>query len=153
MSESLYWTWLSLRLGDASPYLNMLVSKYSSPKEIFDADRSEIMSLEKIPETVKIRLTDKNLERTERILEDCRKNGIGVLTYSDPRYPRLLKYTNNPPAVLYFKGQLIDFDNRLCVAIVGTRTMSDYGREMAYKFAYELSSAGAIVISGNASYD
>ncbi len=150
MSESLYWTWLSLRLGDASPYLNLLVSKYASPKEIFDADKSEIMSIEKIPESVKLRLTDKNLERTERILEDCRKGGIGILTYSDPRYPRLLKYTNNPPAVLYFKGKLIDFDSKFCVAIVGTRTMSDYGRDMAYKFAYELASAGAIVISGMA---
>ena len=150
MSESLYWTWLSLKLGDASPYLNTLISKYPSPKEIFDASSSEILSLEKIPESVKIRLTDKNLNRAERILADCKNQGIGIMTYSDPRYPRILKYTSNPPAVLYFKGKPIDFDNKFCVAIVGTRKMSDYGRDMAYKFAYELSSAGAIVISGMA---
>ncbi len=150
MSESLYWTWLSLKLGDASPYLNMLVSKYSSPKEIFDLSSGEILSLEKIPESVKQRLTDKNLERAERILSDCKRQGIGIMTYADPRYPRILKYTSNPPAVLYFKGQPIDFDNKFCVAIVGTRSMSDYGREMAYKIAYELASAGAIVISGMA---
>ena len=150
MSESLYWTWLSLKLGDSSPYLNTLVSLYSSPKEIFDASKSELLSLEKIPESVKIRLSDKSLDRAERIIEDCRKNGIGIMTYSDPRYPRILKYTKNPPAVLYFKGRPIDFDNKFCVAIVGTRTMSDYGRNMAYKFVYELASAGAIVISGMA---
>ncbi len=150
MSESLYWTWLSLKLGDASPYLNMLVSKYASPKEIYDASKSEIMALEKIPESVKLRLSDKSLERAESILVDCRNTGIGVMTYSDPRYPRILKYTSNPPCVLYFKGQPIDFDKKFCVAIVGTRMMSDYGRDMAYKFAYELASAGAVVISGMA---
>lgn len=150
MSESLYWTWLSLKLGDASPYLNTLVSRYASPKEIYDATASEILSLEKIPDSVKNRLTDKSLDRAERILEDCRKCGIGIMTYADQRYPRILKYISNPPAVLYFKGKPVDFDSKFGVAVVGTRTMSDYGRDMAYKFAYELSSAGAVVISGMA---
>lgn len=150
MSESLYWTWLSLKLGDASPYLNTLVSRYASAKEIFEAPSSAILSLEKVPESVKTRLTDKNTDRAERILADCKRQGIGIMTYADPRYPRILKYTSNPPAVLYFKGQPIDFDRKFCVAIVGTRSMSDYGRDMAYKFAYELASAGAIVVSGMA---
>ncbi len=150
MSESLYWTWLSLKLGDASPYLNSLVSRYSSPKELYDADSGEILSLEKIPESVKTRLLDKNLDRAKRIIDDCKNEGIGIMTYADPRYPRILKYTSNPPAVLYFKGQPIDFDHRFCVAVVGTREMSDYGRDMAYRFAYELASAGAIVVSGMA---
>lgn len=150
MSESLYWTWLSLKLGDASPYLNTLIAKYASAKEIYDAKSGEILSLEKIPESVKTRLTDKNLERAQRILEDCKNLGVGIMTYADPRYPRILKYTSNPPAVLYFIGKPIDFDSKFCVAMVGTREMSDYGRDMAYKFAYELASAGAIVISGMA---
>ena len=150
MSESLYWTWLSVKLGAASPYLNRLLTTYASAKDIFDEDDRELLSLEKIPESVKVRLTDKNLERAERILEDCRATGIGVMTYADPRYPRILKYTDKPPAVLYFKGRPIDFDHKLCVAIVGTRKMSDYGRDMAYRFAYDLASAGAIVVSGMA---
>ena len=150
MSESLYWTWLSLRLGDGSPYLNKLLHIYESPKEIFDATYSEISAIEKIPDSLKNRLSDKSLERAERIIEDCRRTGIGIMTYNDPRYPRILKYINNPPAILYFKGKPIDFDNKFCVAVVGTRTMSDYGRDMAYRFAYELSSAGAVIVSGMA---
>ena len=150
MSESLYWTWLSLRLGAASPYLGTLLARYASPKEMYDADNGELRSLEKIPESVRIRLTDKKLERAEAILADCRASGIGIMTYSDPRYPRILKYISKPPAVLYFKGQPIDFDRRFGVAIVGTRQMSDYGRDMAYKLSYDLASAGAVIISGMA---
>ena len=150
MSESLYWTWLSVKLGAASPYLTRLLSVYASPKDIYDATSSELMSLEKIPESVKTRLADKNLDRANRILETCRAAGIGVMTYADPRYPRILKYIDKPPAVLYFKGRPIDFDRKLCVSIVGTRKMTDYGRDMAYRFAYDLASAGAIIVSGMA---
>ena len=150
MSESLYWTWLSVKLGAASPYLNTLLAQYASPKDIFDAENSEILALEKIPESVKLRLTDKSLEPAERILEKCRAMGIGVMTYADPRYPRILKYIDKPPAVLYFKGRMVDFDRRFCVSVVGTRSMSDYGRDMAYRFGYDLSSAGAVIVSGMA---
>ncbi len=150
MSESLYWTWLSLKLGAASPYLNTLISRYPSPRDIFNAQGSELLSLDKIPESVKVRLTDKGLDRAERIIADCKDMGIGIMTYDDPRYPRILKYIDKPPAVLYFKGKPVDFDRRFCVAVVGTREMSDYGRDMAYRFSYELSSAGAVVVSGMA---
>ena len=150
MSESLYWTWLSVKLGPASPYFKSLLIKYPSPKEIFDATASEISSLDKIPESVKVRLADKSLDRAQHILEKCKALGIGIMTYDDPRYPRILKYIDKPPAVLYFKGKPVDFDKRLCVSMVGTRSMSDYGREMAYKFSYELASAGALIVSGMA---
>ena len=150
MSESLHWIWLASRLGAASPYLNILLGKYASPKSIFEAEPSEILSLEKIPDSVRMRLNDRSLDRAERILEQCRVKGIGVMTYGDPRYPAILKTIDKPPAVLYFKGMPIDFDRRLCVSIVGTRKMSDYGRDMAYRFAYDLSSAGVNVISGMA---
>ena len=150
MSESLYWTWLSQKLGPASPYLAPLLAKYASPREIFDAPAGEILQIEKVPDAVKQRLTDKSTENAERILADCRALGIGILTYNDLRYPRILKYIPRPPAVLYFLGQPVDFDTKLCVAMVGTRAMSSYGRDMAYRFGYELASAGAIVVSGMA---
>lgn len=150
MSESLYWTWLSQKLGAASPYLAPLLAKYASPKEIFDASASEISQIEQIPDALRQRLTDKDTGRAEQILADCRALGVGILTYNDPRYPRILKYIPKPPALLYFLGQPVDFDKQLCVAMVGTRTMSPYGRDMAYRFGYELASAGAVVVSGMA---
>ncbi|MBO7302829.1 MAG: DNA-processing protein DprA, partial [Clostridia bacterium] len=50
--------------------------------------------------------------------------------------------------VLYCLGKFPNFNEKLCVGIVGTRKMSRYGRAAAYKFAYELSSLGACVVSG-----
>ena len=50
------------------------------------------MSIEKLPESVKLRLTDKNLDRAKGIIEDCKRLGVGIMTYADSRYPRILKY-------------------------------------------------------------
>ena len=47
-------------------------------------------------------------------------------------------------------GRLPDMNDRLCVGIVGTRKMSEYGRQTTYKISYELASSHAVVVSGMA---
>lgn len=150
MRDVLSWTWLSVRLGAASPYLNPLLEHFASAADVYAADRAALAAVEGIPESVRLRLSDKDTDRAERILADCKRFGIGVMTYEDPRYPRLLKQIAKPPAVLYFIGKPIDFDRKLGVAVVGTRTMTEYGRDVTYRFSYDLASAGGVIISGMA---
>lgn len=150
MRDVLSWTWLSVRLGAASPYLNPLLEHFASAADVYAADRAALAAVEGIPESVRLRLGDKDTDRAERILADCKRLGIGVMTYEDPRYPRLLKQIAKPPAVLYFIGKPIDFDRKLGVAVVGTRTMTEYGRDVTYRFSYDLASAGGVIISGMA---
>ena len=150
MRDVLSWTWLSVRLGAASPYLNPLLEHFAAAADVYAADHAALAAVEGLPESVRLRLLDKDIDRAERILEDCRRLGIGVMTYDDPRYPRLLKQIAKPPAVLYFVGKPIDFDRKLGVAVVGTRTMTEYGRDVTYRFSYDLASAGAVIVSGMA---
>lgn len=150
MRDVLSWTWLSVRLGAASPYLNPLLEHFAAAADVYAADHAALAAVEGLPESVRLRLLDKDTDRAERILEDCRRLGIGVMTYDDPRYPRLLKQIAKPPAVLYFVGKPIDFDRKLGVAVVGTRTMTEYGRDVTYRFSYDLASAGAVIVSGMA---
>ncbi len=150
MRDVLSWTWLSVRLGAASPYLNPLLEHFAAAADVYAADHAALAAVEGLPESVRLRLLDKGTDRAERILEDCRRLGIGVMTYDDPRYPRLLKQIAKPPAVLYFVGKPIDFDRKLGVAVVGTRTMTEYGRDVTYRFSYDLASAGAVIVSGMA---
>lgn len=150
MRDVLSWTWLSVRLGAASPYLNPLLEHFAAAADVYAADHAALAVVEGLPESVRLRLLDKDTDRAERILGDCRRLGIGVMTYDDPRYPRLLKQIAKPPAVLYFVGKPIDFDRKLGVAVVGTRTMTEYGRDVTYRFSYDLASAGAVIVSGMA---
>jgi DNA processing protein len=53
----------------------------------------------------------------------------------------------DPPALLYVKGDLLPQDQR-CIAVIGTRQSSLYGNEMAEKISRELARHGFTVISG-----
>ncbi len=73
--------------------------------------------------------------------------GLRVIMLDDPEYPPLLRQIDAPPPLLYVRGTFIDTD-RWAVAVVGTRNATPYGREVTYKIAGDLASAGVTVISG-----
>jgi DNA processing protein len=78
--------------------------------------------------------------------EDSSGNNT-ILSWLDPRYPRLLKEISSAPPILYAKGDLKSFDLP-SVAIIGSRKPTPIGREMARNFAYQLSQHGITITSG-----
>ncbi len=149
MKDRLFEIWFSLRVGVANTEFQTLLTHYGTPYDIFNADEAE---LEAMPISPRLRqaLADKSLQESSRIAEYCRANGVGLLFWQDESYPAALRPLRDPPVLLYFRGRLPDFHKRLCISVVGTRSMSEYGKRMAYKIGYELASAGVVVISGMA---
>jgi DNA processing protein len=64
--------------------------------------------------------------------------------------PNSLKQLHSVPKVLYTMGDcnLLQKDDRPKIAIVGSRAMTDYGKQVTAKFAAELARAGCIIVSG-----
>ncbi len=149
-SDLLYWVWLSQRLGPGSRKLPGLVSRFDSAYEIYRADDEEITGFDADGNEKLYNLANKDLDEACRTVEYCSANGIEIITYASPRYPSKLRKLQDPPAVLYLRGRLPELEKRLAIAVVGTRKMSEYGKASAYKIAYELASAGALVVSGMA---
>lgn len=73
--------------------------------------------------------------------------GVNITTPVDISYPSLLAEIPAPPPVLYYRGELLETD-RTAVAIVGTRKITPYGREMTARLAGELARAGVTIVSG-----
>jgi len=73
--------------------------------------------------------------------------GVSALTWHDERYPRLLKESFDRPPVLYIRGTLLP-DDDLALAVVGTRRMSAYGRQVTEQLVPELVRAGITIVSG-----
>lgn len=110
------------------------------------------------------RLTEKFLEFRRRFdpvkeLERLNKNEIRVLAVDDENYPQSLKNISDSPICIYVKGDVNLFKARhqkffngkqIFFAIVGTRKPTSYGQQVARKFAYELSEAGFVIVSGMA---
>ena len=148
--DLLYWIWLADRCGVASKEFARLIARFENPFEIFRLEPEEIDTISYIGKRLKDRLSEKSLEHSYSILKYCRQNKIEIICYSDKRYPLRLKTLEDPPALLYCVGDFPRFDDKLCVGVVGTRKISEYGMQSAYKISYELASAGACVVSGMA---
>lgn len=149
--DILFWIWLSRRFGAGSKYYPALLERFGTPYDVYNAEDEEIATL--MPElSLRDRrvLANKNLDEAYEIAGYCKRNGYSVLCYGDSRYPLSYRSLSDPPLLLYYRGTLPDFQNRLCIAMVGTRRMSAYGCRMAYKIAYELAAAGVIIVSGMA---
>jgi DNA protecting protein DprA len=122
----------------------------ANAKLIYEADEEAYRKIENLDESVILALMDKNLEESQDIAEYCAINNIGILPYDSPYYPSRLRRIEKAPILLYFKGKLIDIDDNVGIAAVGTRRYSDYGKREAYKICRDIAAGGAIVISGMA---
>ncbi len=148
--QVLYWIWLARACGVASKNFVRLIERFETPFDIYSLGEDQIEYIEGIGEQLKVKLSDKDLEESYSVLKFCKKNRVDVICYSDKRYPSSLRRLEDPPAVLFCRGKLPDFNTRLCIAVVGTRKMSEYGKQAAYKIAYEMAAANAVVVSGMA---
>ena len=85
----------------------------------------------------------------EQYLETLERKHIFYTYPGEPNYTRLLEEIKDPPSVLYYIGRL-EPDPELAIAVIGSRHPTQYGREVAKRFANELAAAGALVVSGMA---
>lgn len=146
----LYWIWLSRALQGGKRGLESLLEAYGSPFGIYSAAKIDASRLPDVSKSVLTVLAKKDLTEACLILDRCEREGIGILAYCDEAYPDTLRAILDPPAVLYYKGYLPDMNQKMCVGTIGTREMSEYGRDAAYKIAYGLANAGVVIVSGMA---
>lgn len=90
---------------------------------------------------------DKCFRLASKVLEDSQKREISIITTEDTEYPFNLRHIENPPPVLYVRGN-IAFLNRNAVALVGTRAATDESKRYAFDISAQLAEEGVWVISG-----
>ncbi len=146
MKDRLFEIWFSLCVGAANPAFIPLMDQFT-PYELFSMGDDAIQELP-CDEKLKQTLRNKSLEESHRIQRYCYEHDVHLLFWLDEAYPKVLRLIKDPPLLLYYRGVLPDFNRELCIATVGTRTMSEYGKRMSYKIGYELATAGAVVVSG-----
>lgn len=73
--------------------------------------------------------------------------GVKKITIEDKDYPATLKEIHNPPKQLYIKGEIKNQD-KVAIAIVGTRKYSTYGKQVALDLSSKLAKLGITIVSG-----
>lgn len=87
-------------------------------------------------------------ERTEQLMAESTRQGIFILSIHDQDYPLSLKTIDNPPLLLFVKGNKDLLQNPKKIAIIGTRTPSEQGLVSALKISSRLAQAHFIIVSG-----
>ena len=142
--------WLSPMIGEASFY--KISNFYKNDLEdVFSENKTFPLEL-KISDNLKnfllknrkTKILDKLLEKELEFLE---KNKINLIDIDSSNYPFLLKNIYNPPPLLFVKGNVKSLSNK-CIAIVGTRFPTYYGRDVTTMLAKELSMQNITIVSG-----
>ena len=128
-----------------------LLEYYTSAENVFKAFQVGDKVLHEILNYEQISKISQNatLQYVDCYIKNLKEQNIKTLTYNDERYPQLLKEIYDYPIVLYAKGNL-DLLKTKCLAVVGTRNPSSYGRTVTYDMVKRLAKSGLTIVSGMA---
>lgn len=147
--EKIYQLALACVPNIGSVQIKKLLEFYEKPQYIFEAHLKELQQLEQIGA---VRATDivsfKDFETAERELAFMEKYGIELLFYTDAQYPHRLRDCFDPPVFLFAKGK-VNLNAIKVVSIVGTRTNSQYGKNVTEELLHYLKDQkDVLVVSG-----
>lgn len=150
--ERAYWLAWSQVPGVGPTLLFRLKNHFGSLKVAWDAPAQELMAVEGIgDQTAHEIVTGRSPLQPGELLEQHVQTNPHFWTPADDEYPQLLREIPDPPPVLYYRGQVNADENRgsvPAIAIVGTRTPSDYGKRWTQRITKALVQAGLTVVSG-----
>lgn len=127
-----------------------LLETFGTAEQVFGAKGSDLQAIPGIGAALASAiLTAPQQIAIDDEIESCERNEIRLLMIGEPDYPAELAEIHDPPSVIYCKGSLLPTD-RLAVAMVGSRHVTDYGMKVANQFGRGLAQAGFCVVSGMA---
>jgi len=131
--------------------LHAWLSRFGSPRALVAHLRDALArapdDLEELSDETRARLALIDDDAARAALDAAHSSGARVVVRSDEEYPATLADLCDPPSALYARGRL-DCLARRCVAIVGSRAATAYGRSVAAAMAAEFAAFGVTVVSG-----
>ena len=148
VDKRLYWIWLSKIKGLGPIKSRELLERFENAQGIWQANKEELNKVPKIGPVLSSQIINsKQKFSPQQEVKKLKKSQVKLVTLKDKCYPKLLKEIYAAPPVLYYRGSLVQCEVP-CLAVVGTRSCSEYGKRTAYLLAKKLSSLGFIIVSG-----
>lgn len=144
-----YWVAFSSIEEIDSKFILTLFHKFGDIRLAFEASEAELAAI-----------PDMQIKRVKRFLELRRKvdvdkvyeyvleRGIKILTYEDSDYPYMLKNIDDPPAVLYYRGDLSVCNLDRTLAVIGSRRLTYNGKESLKKVMKDFLNTDMCIVSG-----
>lgn len=125
-----------------------LISYCGSAKEIFNEKKSRLLKIPQVGSAIAHAIKDDHVfEKAEEEIKYIQKNNITVLFYLNDDYPSRLKNYHDSPILLYFKGNA-DLNHDKIISVVGTRRITEYGKDLVTQLIKDLANQHILVVSG-----
>jgi DNA processing protein len=147
MDDRRYWIALNLVKGIGAVRTRALIAYFGDAASAWRASPEQLHAAGLSPKLVERYLQVRAGVDLDRLWEQLSAQHICVLTWEDEAYPARLKEIDQPPPVLYLRGEL-QMEDTWSVAIVGTRRVTSYGRQITEEIASYLAQNGVTVVSG-----
>lgn len=146
--ELLYELALTLIPGIGDVNGKKLVAYCGGAEAVFHEKKKNLFHIPGIGEKSVESIVSQNvLSRAEKELAFAERNGIRILYYLNPDYPKRLQHCYDSPIIIYCKG-ITDLNVDKIVGIVGTRNITDYGKMLTERIVEQLASDNVLVVSG-----
>lgn len=139
---------LSLVSGIGPRIRKLLLERFGSPSAVFAAAPADLRCVQGVGAELTRRIAVAREEiDVQAELDLCAASGIRILGDSEADYPRALREIDDPPGILFLRGELLPQD-ALAIAVVGSRHATQYGLAQAERLAGSLARAGFTIVSG-----
>ena len=130
-------------------FIHRLYNYFGDIEEAFNADMHELSQIDGLSvKKAETFLRERDKIDPDKALYAIENRGIDYVTLEDDNYPRMLKQISDPPAVLYYKGDLFGCNLERTVAVVGSRKTTYHAKEAVSKILSELSGTDICIVSG-----
>jgi DNA processing protein len=125
-----------------------LIDHFGDASSIFKASKKEISSIEGIGEIkAKAIKSFDDFKAAEEEISFCHKHHISTLFLTDIDYPKRLLHCYDAPTILYYRGNA-DLNTTKTISIIGTRTNTDYGKQITEQLVEGLQAHNTLIVSG-----
>ena len=130
-------------------FIHRLYNYFGDIEEAFNANLHELSQIDGLSvKKAETFLRERDKIDPDKALYAIENRGIDYVTLEDDNYPRMLKQISDPPAVLYYKGDLFGCNLERTVAVVGSRKSTYHAKEAVNKIISELVGTDICIVSG-----
>lgn len=147
MDEKRYWIGINLVKGIGAVRFRGLLDHFGDAPSAWQASPNALGSAGLSKKIVERFIQVRSTVDLDALWQKIEEQNIRVMTWSDADYPARLREIAQPPPVLYLRGEIKEEDT-WAVAIVGTRRVTSYGRQVTEEIASFLARNGVTVVSG-----
>ncbi|WP_420644185.1 DNA-processing protein DprA [Candidatus Leptofilum sp.] len=147
MSDRKYWLGFNLVKGIGPAKVQALLDYYGSLANAWQANEYELQKIGFDRRAIKTFLKTREQTDLDNALSRVQQAGVSLFTWEMPGYPSYLREIPNPPPLLYYQGEILEQD-QWAVAVVGTRRLTAYGRQVTRDLVAGLVQNNITVVSG-----